>query len=290
MHHQFTKPACPLLVFTDLDGTLLDHDSYSFAAARPALERLAALGVPVIPVTSKTLAELDVLTETLALNGPCIAENGGLIAYPDGYFGTTGSLQQAAGYRVEYLSPQHAVIRDMLNELRTAFGFGFSGFSDMTEQEVVRLTGLGLEDARRARRRLCSEPLSWNDSDSALQAFVGELDRRGYSLLKGGRFHHVLGKTDKAVAIDTLKTHFSQAGFSAFTSVALGDSPNDRLMLEAADIAVIVRRKDGSWLDIERHGETVRTRASGPAGWNEFFRDYLDRLAGHQSSKRTLHG
>ena len=44
----------PLLVFTDLDGTLLDHHSYSHAAALPGLERLRGLEVPVIPVTSKT--------------------------------------------------------------------------------------------------------------------------------------------------------------------------------------------------------------------------------------------
>mgnify|MGYP000626872641 CR=1 FL=1 len=30
----------PLVVATDLDGTLLDHDSYAFACARPALQAL----------------------------------------------------------------------------------------------------------------------------------------------------------------------------------------------------------------------------------------------------------
>lgn len=31
----------PLLVFTDLDGTLLDHESYDWSPARPALNRLS---------------------------------------------------------------------------------------------------------------------------------------------------------------------------------------------------------------------------------------------------------
>lgn len=34
------------LVFTDLDGTLLDHDTYSWEAARPALDRLKRQQVP----------------------------------------------------------------------------------------------------------------------------------------------------------------------------------------------------------------------------------------------------
>ena len=43
------------LIFTDLDGSLLDHHSYSFAPAVPLLAELDALGIPVIPITGKTL-------------------------------------------------------------------------------------------------------------------------------------------------------------------------------------------------------------------------------------------
>ncbi len=35
-----------LIVFTDLDGTLLDHHSYSWRAASPAMAKLAANGIP----------------------------------------------------------------------------------------------------------------------------------------------------------------------------------------------------------------------------------------------------
>ncbi len=64
-------PQLPVLVFTDLDATLLDHNDYSFEAARPALSRLRELDIPVIPNTSKTLAELETLTEALGNPHPC---------------------------------------------------------------------------------------------------------------------------------------------------------------------------------------------------------------------------
>ncbi|MEM7522055.1 MAG: mannosyl-3-phosphoglycerate phosphatase, partial [Pseudomonadota bacterium] len=38
----------PLCVFTDLDGTLLDHETYHWTAAAPALAALAAVNAPVI--------------------------------------------------------------------------------------------------------------------------------------------------------------------------------------------------------------------------------------------------
>ena len=74
--------APPLLVVTDLDGTLLDHFNYSFDKAREALSRLAELGIPLIPNTSKTSAELRQLRQELETDAPFIVENGSAIFLP----------------------------------------------------------------------------------------------------------------------------------------------------------------------------------------------------------------
>lgn len=49
----------PMVVFSDLDGALLDHETYEFDAARPALDRLRRDGVPLVLCTSKTRAEVE---------------------------------------------------------------------------------------------------------------------------------------------------------------------------------------------------------------------------------------
>ncbi len=64
------------VVFTDLDGTLLDHNDYSFSAAEPALERLQQLAVPWVLNTSKTRAELMSLKQRLNNPWPLIVEVG----------------------------------------------------------------------------------------------------------------------------------------------------------------------------------------------------------------------
>ena len=74
------------LVFTDLDGSLLDHHSYSFDAARSTLERLDELGIPVIPVTSKTRAEIKQIRDALGNKHPFVAENGAAVFIPRSYF------------------------------------------------------------------------------------------------------------------------------------------------------------------------------------------------------------
>jgi len=293
MNMQFIKPDVPLMVYTDLDGTLLDHDSYSFAPARPALERLAGLGVPVIPVSSKTLAELAELNRTLGLQGPCIAENGGLIAIPRGYFALAPRWRSYGDFELELMSPDYVEIARTLAEIRQQRGFDFAGFADLSAADVGALTGLETAEAERARQRLCSEPIVWRDSQPALDAFREELKLRDLALVKGGRFHHVLGcATDKATAIEKLAARYAGNGFTDFTRIALGDSPNDVSMLRSADVAVIIRRKDGSHLDVRTDARRVLTRASGPRGWNEFFQHYLDTLAAKVTAAghRNTHG
>ena len=76
----------PALIFTDLDGSLLDHDSYSFEPAKRLLKNLESANIPVIPITSKTFAEVAVLRTILNNRHPFVVENGAAIAIPNKYF------------------------------------------------------------------------------------------------------------------------------------------------------------------------------------------------------------
>ena len=224
------------------------------------------------------------------LNGPGIIENGGLIAVPEGYFGGVTAQQTENGYHLEYLSPPYETIVEHLAGLRDRFGFRFEGFADLAVGAVAGLTGLGIEEAQRAKQRLCSEPLIWHDSDSAFEQFTVELAALGYTLIKGGRFHHVLGETDKAHAIGKLNAMYARAGFSGYTSMALGDSPNDRRMLLAADVAVASGARMAAGWTWNTDMEIIRTSATGPDGWNEAIQHYLDSTAAQNAAERTQHG
>src|SRR5713226_6564538 len=74
------------LIFTDLDGTLLDARTYSWAGAEPALAEIERRRIPLVLVTSKTRAEVEPLRRKLGHAHPFITENGGGVFIPDGYF------------------------------------------------------------------------------------------------------------------------------------------------------------------------------------------------------------
>ena len=106
----------------------------------------------------------------------------------------------------------------------------------MSDAEVAACTGLSVAAATRARRRRCSEPLQWLDTAAAFAQFRQAVETAGLQLVQGGRFWHLMGSHDKASAMQRLCEQYRAAGFQGFSTVALGDSPNDIPMLEAVDI------------------------------------------------------
>lgn len=258
----------PLVVFTDLDGTLLDHSTYSFEPARPALEALAAAGVPVVLSTSKTRAETEHWRRALDNTDPFIVENGGAALIPQGYFGPDVSYdrQDEACGILEFGLPI-AKIRLALAAIRDATGLPLRGFGDMSLDEIAAGCGLSREHAALAARREYDEPFIGADRAS-LGAVVREAAAAGLRVVTGGRFCHLIGGNDKGRAVRALRRLFDRGG-EPIRAVGLGDSPNDEPMLREVDVPILVRRTDGRRaVTVELPGLVIAPHA-GPQGWRD---------------------
>ena len=165
-----------------------------------------------------------------------------------------------------------------LHALRERYNYRFQGFADMSTAELARRTGLTESAAALARQRDASEPLLCQGSAAALERFREELAQLGLSLLKGGRFYHVMGRVDKAGALRWLTEKYCRSWPQRrWQSVALGDSPNDRAMLEAADLAVVIPAATGEPLHLSRSAGVLRPVQPGPHGWQQAMNELLDR-------------
>lgn len=76
-----------IIIFTDLDGSLLNHDNYSFSEAIPAINRVRESEIPLIIVTSKTRREVESIQQELRIKEPFVVENGAAIYFPNSYKG-----------------------------------------------------------------------------------------------------------------------------------------------------------------------------------------------------------
>jgi mannosyl-3-phosphoglycerate phosphatase len=251
-----------LLVFTDLDGTLLDHDSYSFAPAQQALALIAERGIPLVINSSKTSAEIVAVQQALNICQPFISENGAAVFMP--------LIEGASAAQQQWQRQPFAVSRDqvltILHELRAEHGYHFSGFADGDAAAISELTGLSLEEATLAGQRDYSEPLQWRDSDAELIKFLKQLAAHNLTAQQGGRFLTVMSQSvDKARAMQWLTQHIG--GQANIRTIALGDSPNDERMLNAADIAVVIKSARSEALLVSGPQRIIRTELPGPAGW-----------------------
>ena len=265
------------MIFSDLDGTLLDHNTYSFEAACEGLGRVKELGVPLILCSSKTRAEIEVLQGKLGIETPFIAENGGAVYFRKGLEGLTFKWQSERDeYRVIELGEPRPRLRKHFLEVNSALGLQLRSFSDMTVSEVMGLTSLPEGEARLAMEREYSEPFLIPEMDMIRKdELVAEFVSRGLKVVRGGRFFHLMGQCDKGLALKMVSDIYAKSFGGEVVSIALGDSENDLAMLEAAQRPVLVKRHDGSWFDAPQTDGFIKTKGVGPAGWNEAVLDFL---------------
>jgi mannosyl-3-phosphoglycerate phosphatase len=223
-------------VLTDLDGTLLEPDGTVHPDVPPALALLRHLGIPVCLVTSKTVAELEVILADLGLHTPAGFENGAGVRRADGAV----ELSDAAVPVAE--------LRDVLVGLRACAGGALRSLEQLSDAELAAITGLSGEALPRARQRRATLPLVVDPNrDEELRRALPN-DRR-FCLVRGNRFLHLQGLHDKA---DVAPRLLELTGARDGLTVACGDAPNDAALLAAAQVRVIVPSVVGP------HGELAR--------------------------------
>lgn len=239
------------VVFTDLDGTLLDSSTYSFGPARPALQSLREAGIPLVPCTSKTRAEMDPLRRALGVEGPAIIENGGGILEAD------GSLLA--------LGPTGDRIFEAYDRLKKRAGGGLRAFHEMSDAELSTETGLSRVEAERARRREFDIPFAILGDSSKIEPVLARAAAKlGMQITRGGRFFHLHGPTDKGKTLRRVMRRFRGR-----RAAAIGDSANDLPMLKAAHLAFAVMTRSGKHdPDLVRGIPKLRLiDRPGPEGW-----------------------
>ena len=256
----------PLLIISDLDGTLLEHHSYRWEAASPWISVLRQHNIPLILCSAKSAAEIMDWQNEFSLTGQAfIAENGAVIQLDARWSDSDDYPRLLTGI-------YHEELFSLLDKLRQKFGFKFTCFADVDENTLCELTGLTRKQASLAKLSEASETLIWRDSDEMMAAFRDQLTSMGLMILQGGRFWHVLDiQAGKDKALRWLEEQFQQRDGKTHITIGLGDSPGDALLLDSVDYAVIVKgySRQPVTLQNDNPQRVYRSQNYGPEGWKE---------------------
>jgi phosphoglycolate phosphatase (TIGR01487 family) len=186
---------------TDVDGTLTDEDRRLDPRAVAWVRRLEERGIPVVLATGNVLPIALALHRFLALSGPIVAENGGVIC-----------TFRSGRERVERLADRKVAER--------AF-------------RTLRRAGLPVRRLFTDRWRESEVALEPNVSVSAIRQHLG----RAPVLVESTGFALHLMETD-AGKLPALERALAPLGLGPSACVVLGDGDNDVEMLRAAGFGV----------------------------------------------------
>ena len=272
------------VIYTDLDGSLLDHYTYEATPAKPLLRQLDQLGTPIIPCTSKTVAEVIPLCRSLNLSGPFIAENGALICVPTSWpIPIPKNSGRNGAYWSHCMGYPRSALRAVLDSLPTPWADRYQPLVDLSVDDVMALTQLDARAAARALRRDFTETLVWHGSDTDFDTFSTLMTDRGLQCVRGGRFVHLMGPNNKARAMEWLQLAIGHYLGGEVVSIGIGDADNDRSLLEATDIALLVKSPVHAFPVLDRTDNTFHSRLCGPEGWVEGVETIMTTLLGKEA-------
>jgi len=229
------------VVFTDLDGTVLD-ENYSFHNVKPIIDQLLSFKVAVVVCSSKTRKEIEFYRKSLCLSDPFISENGGAVFVPKNYFeGLAAFNKKTKKYNIIELGLPYLELRKKLLNISFRTGCKLIGFGDMTVEEVSHDNGLRVELAALAKQREYDEPfrIGGCDEEKLLEAAEDE----GVEVTKGDRYYHLKGKHNKGTAVVKLKELYVKK-FSQILTVGVGNSANDLSMLKVVDLPFFGEKRE----------------------------------------------
>ena len=218
-----THPA----VFTAIEGTLLDFETFDWSASRPILERLSAAGTPVVPVTVMTLDEIEPLAREMGFRHAMIIEAGGAIARWKNH-----------AWEVEPCGPDADTLLDLVSTIEDRSGADLTVYSVLPEEEASRLSGRTGTMLRCSTRRHFSEPFVMERGDIA--AVTKAAASLGLTIERGKRFYHLCRPGAETEIVNRVR-----AELQCDVAIALGGSPLDAELLACSEIPIIVPGHDG---------------------------------------------
>ena len=267
-----------IILMTDLDGTLLDHDTFGYESVKSFMVELIHAGIKIIPNSSKTSVELEYFCKDFDAPLAYVCENGAAIHH----LAVVKGQASEAFIDPIVLGKPVSVLMDhwtgcLSPQLRELCVF----LDDLSRVDQAKILGLRGEALDRAMSREYSRPFVFKGSEDTFHRIQDEAKKFDLNVVRGGRVSQLSGYHDKADSISIVRQTVSSGPKNALI-IALGDGENDINMLCHADIACVIPSKNGEILSFDTNRsfqKIIHASKPAPHGWLEAVEAALELIS-----------
>ena len=259
-----------ILIFTDLDGSLLNRDTFKFDEIKKFLKDLVSKGIFIIPNSSKTENEIIDFNQELGENLTYISENGSVIN----------------GLNLLNINfPDKIVLSREKNEIQKIFESKISKnlkdkckfITRMEKKKQIEILGLSNDKLKNALSRKYSIPFLFDGNKNERDKLNKSITKNGLSLQEGGRVINLCDKVSKAQAMKKVIKIFKKIVKEELITIGVGDNFNDLEMLKNSDIPCLVFNDKFTMEKININNCLV-SKKPAPEGWEEVVKLALDKI------------
>ena len=276
-----------LIIFTDIDGTLINNDTFYEGANIEIAETLSEHNHILIYNSSKTFNEIALMQKKFNTSFPFICETGGGIYHKNLFNQVSDKLR--AGYSIMYEAKKIEMYKDIIEEeIQKNFKNDLDMFDTLPLDEKSRLSGLRGNDLNLASERDFSMLITWKSDELRYSTFESVLHGYGLKLIKGGRFCHICTSHDKGWAVTFFLNQMKSSGvYNKIVTIGIGDSTNDFEMLSNVDYACVVKSENtGELMKKIENSKIVLSTNYAPEGWAECIQNIFSQI----KSQEHTHG
>ena len=259
-----------IIIFTDLDGSLLNKDTFRFDEIEDYFRELISKGIKIIPNSSKTEAELSDFNNQYNLNLSFIAENGSSIH-------GLNLMHKNLSEKIS-LSKSTDQIYTIYNEnipsnLKNKITF----ILKLNSKEQQEIFGLPLDKMMLALKRNYSLPIQFVGNEIEKNEFIKIIKHVGLTVQTGGRIMNICDNVNKSKAMSKALKLISKKLEGEIVTIGVGDNENDIEMIKQSNYPCLVKNENfnSSLINIDN---LIKSSEPSPRGWSDVIKKAIQKI------------
>jgi len=259
-----------IVIFTDLDGTLLHNETFKFENIRQYINNLISKNISIITNSSKTKTEIINFCHELEEELPFIVENGAAIY-------NMNLVNSDFPEKIILSRDKEEILNLFFKKIPKEFISKCKFVLKLKKDEQLEIFGLSEKQLSYASDREFSVPFIFKGNKVEKNNLFRLASDMGLTMQEGGRVINLSDNVSKSFAMKKVSRIFEKTEKQELKIIGIGDNFNDLDMLKSSDIACLVFNEKFK-LDTLNINNCLVSKKPAPEGWEEVVKMALEKI------------